>query len=182
MIYTYIPYAPKHKSRNLGWAYNNFINLIPNDDDWVCFVDHDTLFTTVNWYSQLENIIEKNPEYGLFTCITNRVGQRYQVLNGVDRNNHNISYHREIGKKLLQENYTNVTDLSKPDIGLFSGVLILVKKSTWKQIEGCPNGFLGVDNEIHRRCINKGIKVGRMDGVYLYHWYRGDGDTTHLNP
>ena len=83
MIHTYIPYAPKEKHTNLGWAYNNFMKMV-NDDDWVCFLDHDATFTVGNWYLQLEEILKENPEYGLFSCYTNRIGQKAQKINGID--------------------------------------------------------------------------------------------------
>lgn len=180
MIHTYIPYAPKEQVYNLGWAYNNFMNIIPNEEDWVCFLDHDATFTTKTWYTQLEDIIEANPEYGLFTCIVNRIGQRYQVPQNIDQNNHDMFYHRSVGKSFAKERYSTVTDITNVGSNLLSGVLMLVQKKTWNVIGGCPEGFLGVDNQIHKRCIQNNIKVGRMDGFYLYHWYRADG-SEHVN-
>lgn len=175
MIHTYIAYSPKNKPYNLGWAYKNFMEIVPNDDDWVCFLDHDATFTVGNWYNQLEDIIEKHSDYGAFTCMTNRIGQKYHVPIGVDRENHDMKYHRAVGKQLAESYYDQITPLNDVQGQYFSGVMILIQKKTWKKIDGCPDGFLGVDNEIHRRCILNGVNVGRMDGVYLYHWYRADG-------
>ena len=174
MIHTYIAYAPKNHPNNLGWAYRNFMDKIDNENDWVCFLDHDATFTTKNWYTQLEDIVEKFSDYGLFTCMTNRVGNNYQIPQSIDKNNHNIIYHRAIGKKLQDTFYDSLTDYSVMDKTLLSGHFMLVKKKTWNIINGCTNGFLGVDNDIHKRCIDKGIKVGIMNGVYVYHWYRAD--------
>lgn len=178
MIYTYIPYAPKSKKMDLGWAYNNFMNLV-NDDDWVLFLDHDVLLTTTNWFTQIEDIVEKNPEYGVFTCLTNRIGQSVQKLKGVDSDNHDMKYHRKIGKDLQKNKYDEVTEFPNK---LLSGFFILIKKEIWKKIGGFSEGyFLGVDNKLHKDCIENNIKVGLMNGVYVYHWYRGDGDKTHLD-
>lgn len=180
MIYTYIPYSPKDKPGNLGWAYKNFMENIPNDEDWVCFLDHDATFTTTGWYPQLETIIETHPEYGVFTCKMNRVGQPYHIPEGIDKDNHDIKYHRAIGKQLAKTSYNHVTSLNDVNGYYLSGVLILIQKKVWNIIGGCPDGFLGVDNEIHRRCIANGVGVGMMEGVYLYHWYRADG-TEHVD-
>jgi GT2 family glycosyltransferase len=177
MIYTHIPYAPKEKKLDLGWSYNNFMNLV-NDDDWVLFLDHDAMFTTKNWFTQIEDIIEKNPEYSVFTCMTNRIGIRTQKLKGVDSENHNITYHRNIGKDLGEKYYSDVVEYVNEYL---SGVVILIKKDTWNKVGGFKPGFLGVDNRLHKDCINNGIKVGLMTGVYVYHWYRGDNDRTHIN-
>ena len=176
MIYTHIAYSPKDNPGNLGWAYNNFMELIPNDEDWVCFLDHDATFTYPKWYSQMEDIIQKHNDYGMFTCMMNRVGLNYHIPEGIDKDNHDIVYHRAVGRQLAETYYSDITPLNNVNGWYLSGVLMLIKKKTWIDINGCPDGFLGVDNEIHRRCIVNGIKVGRMNGVYLYHWYRADGD------
>jgi len=178
MIHTYIPYAPKDKHTNLGWVYNNFMEMV-DDDDWVCFLDHDAAFTTRDWYPQLESVIETNPDYGLFTCLTNRIFMSYQKIKGIDENNHDIAYHRPIGLE-LQEKYNTEIHPLEDKTKLLSGVIILISKKAWKQAGGFADGFLGVDNKIHLDCINNGIRVGLMKGVYVYHWYRGDGDTKHL--
>lgn len=174
MIYTYVPYAPSSKKANLGWTYNNFMKLLPNENDWACFLDHDACFTTTSWYSQLEHIIETNPEYGLFTCLVNRIGVNFMKPQGIDESNHDISYHRQVGSALANQYYSNVRDITNGTY--LSGVLILVQKKTWSIINGCSDGFLGVDNEIHIKCASNNIKVGLMQGVYLYHWYRADGN------
>lgn len=178
MIYTYIPYSPKKLGNNLGWAYNNFMNLL-QEDDWACFLDHDATFTTRYWYHQLEDIIFKYPNIGLYTVLTNRIGQHKQLVNGVDKENHDIKYHRQIGKQLYDDYYDVILDLNNPN-QLLSGVIILISKKTWKKVGGFIDGFLGVDNDIHKKCLSNNIKVGLMAGVYVYHWYRGDGDISHL--
>lgn len=175
MIHTYIPYTPKQLGNNLGWAYNRFMELIP-DDDWACFLDHDATFTTRYWYHQLEDIIGKYLDIGLYTCLTNRVGNFQQLVKGVDRENHDIKYHRQIGKQLQEKHYDDVFSITNP----LSGVVILISKKTWKTVGGFADGFLGVDNDIHEKCLANSIKVGLMGGVYVYHWYRGDGDASHL--
>lgn len=177
MIHTYIPYAPKDKKLNLGWAYNNFMEMV-NDEDWVLFLDHDATFTTRNWYDQIENIINNNPQYGAFSCLTNRIGQPIQRLGGVDPNNHDISYHRKIGSTLQGQNNTQVVEFPNNQL---SGVVILTNKNTWKKIGGFKEGFLGVDNTFHKDCTDNNIKVGLMIGFYVYHWYRGDGDKSHVH-
>ena len=178
MIHTYIPYTPKKLGNNLGWAYNNFMELV-GDDDWVCFLDHDATFTTRYWYHQLNDIISKNSNVGLYTCLTNRIGNSQQLVQNIDKENHDIKYHRQIGKHLQNEHYDTILDLNNYNYPL-SGVVILISKNTWSEVGGFKDGFLEVDNDIHRKCLSHNIKVGLMAGVYVYHWYRGDGDISHL--
>ena len=48
MIYTHIAFAQSDCEKNIGCAYNQFMEILPNDDDCACFVDHDAMFTTSN--------------------------------------------------------------------------------------------------------------------------------------
>jgi len=177
MIYTHIPYCPKDRGKDIGFSYNNFMKLL-GEDDWACFLDHDAMFTTKDWYHQLQDIIDTNPEVGLFSAMTNRIGNMPQKLIGINSENHDIKYHREIGKKLQQMYYSSL-QLEHGNWRI-SGVVILISKQIWKTVGGFKSGFLSVDNDIHNKCIEHNIPVGIMNGVYVYHWYRGDGDTSHL--
>ncbi len=165
MIYTFIAYAPR-SSRDLGNTYNKFMELLPNDSDWACFLDHDAMFLTSDWYKQLEKIIEINPNAGCFTALTNRIGNKFQVIG--DSESHDIKYHKRVARGLANKNGSKVIEYNN---GLLSGVLILIKKSVWKNIKFIP-GFLNVDNQFHKDCIKCGYKVYLMTGVYVYHWYR----------
>lgn len=180
MIHTYIPYAPEEQGNNLGWAYNNFMELIP-DNDWACFLDHDATFTTRYWYYQLEKIIKDNPSFGLFTSMTNRIRPgSYQLFPDIPQDIHDIKYHRKVGNLIKEKYNTSIQDITQPPRHDLSGVVILLSKDTWKNVGGFIDGFLGVDNNIHKKCRDSKIKVGLMLGVYVYHWYRGDGDVSHL--
>jgi len=196
MIYTHIPYAPRDHNLDLGWAYANFMDKL-GIDDWACFMDHDAMFTTINWHQQLMDIISLYPEAGCFTCMTNRVGNPIQIA-GYDMgwlanesdpkqkhrkllyakfDNHDIRNHRKIGKGLFENYYSDVMELDANH--LMSGVLILISKKIWKTIK-YKSGFLGIDNDLHSQCLKNGYKVYLMKGVYVYHWYRGDGDYSHV--
>ena len=181
MIYTNIPYAPKECDKNIGCAYNKFMELLPNDDDWACFLDHDAMFTTSTWYNQLNDIIRKHPTIGAFGARINRVAYPWQLIGNIDIDNHDMIYHRSIGNHLQKKYYYKVSPGSlcghnnQPGPSRFSGTLILVKKSTWKVIGGFKqDGFLAVDDDFRERLATHNIQFGIMDGVYLYHWYRAD--------
>jgi GT2 family glycosyltransferase len=175
------------------------MTLVPNDDDWACFIDHDAMFTTRDWYAQLTHIVQLHPEAGCFTAMTNRVGNPRQVhdyawhclaasedrvrghfsILDTHHTNHDINYHRSVGAKLKGQFNTEVSPLS--DRELMSGVVILTRKSVWSKIR-FVSGFLGVDWEYHRGCLKSGHPVYLMCGVYVYHWYRADGDLSHVEP
>jgi GT2 family glycosyltransferase len=176
MIYTHITYAPADIGENIGKAYNMFMEMLPDDDDWACFLDHDAMFTTSDWYHQLNDIIKENPTLGAFGARTNRLNSTYQLVGNIDVYSHDIKYHREIGKHLQREHYNSLfrIDDNTAQIG-FSGVLILLKKSTWKKINGFkPEGFNHVDNDLRYRLEEHNIPFHIMNGVYVYHWYKAD--------
>lgn len=190
MIYINVPFASGSCKKNIGCAYNQFMEILPDDNDWACFIDHDAMFTTPNWLNQLQFIIDKNPNIGAFGARTNRVGYSWQLLGNIDVDNHDIKYHRAIGKHLQKTYYDQISPGATFEIPnaknskysgwminepRFSGTLILVKKSVWKKINGFKQtGFLAVDDDFRARLHKHKIKFGIMDGVYLYHWYRAD--------
>jgi GT2 family glycosyltransferase len=198
VIYTFIPYSASDDP-DLGAEYNRFMGMLPGDEDWACFIDHDAMFTTRHWYRQLADVIQLNPNAGCFTAKTNRVGNYIQVVDvdlatlnifsGRERrrkhlellnnggNNHDIAYHRQKGQQLHDSKRLVITQL--PEEYLLSGVLLLVRKGTWRQVP-FRSGFFGVDAAYHYDCIKAGYRVYLMEGVYVYHWYRGDADVSHF--
>jgi hypothetical protein len=185
MIRTFIAYAPKEYEKDLARTYNDYMNSLNDDDDWGCFIDHDAVFTTSDWCPQMEEIIRANPEYSCFVATTNRAYASWQIPEGVNGINHDIAYHRKIGKSLQEANKLRVNDVTgcadlpaPPQTSPFSGVVILYKKSAWKQVPFRnmePGRLTGIDNLLHIDLRDKGFKVGLMTGVYVYHWHRADG-------
>lgn len=171
MIYFNIPWST-HK--NIGKSYNDFMEMVPSDHDFACFLDGDAMFLNTFFGKQLEAIIQRYPECGIFTCMTNRVGCAWQVLG--DLAGDDIRGHRKVA-----ERYESLECEPAPSSPLLSGVLILIKKSVWKKIGGFKDGLLGVDNKLHQSAIDNHEPVYVMKGVYVYHWYRGGKkDKSHL--
>jgi len=171
MIYYSTPYRT---DKNIGKYYNDFMSLL-GENDWACFVDGDTMFTTPFFGKQIEDCIKEDAVY---TAVTNRVGTSYQVIG--DWNNNDLEYHRKLGQTLSDTKYRDLKDITNESP--LSGVLILLSKKLWKEVGGFSEGALGVDNSIHIRAREHSKKVYLMEGVYLLHYYRG-GDrkkTDHL--
>jgi len=97
MIYNFVAYAQGDKE-NLGNTYNKYMEFL-GDDDWACFLDHDAMFTTPDWYKQFGDIIAKNPQYDLLSVCTNRIGNPEQKISKLE-DTHDIMYHRTIGLRL----------------------------------------------------------------------------------
>lgn len=167
MIHYIIPW---NSEKNIGVSYNSSMKLI-NDEDYICFIDADACFTTHYFGKQLEDIIKKYPESGFFTCYTNRVGCPWQIYG--DSQSNDIASHREVGKYLYDSYYDSVTQIEDLSNAL-SGVLILISKKVWQDIGGFKeHGMLGIDTEFYFKALSQNKIIYRMNGVYVYHWYRG---------
>ncbi len=172
------PYSFEH---DLGKAYNDSINKIPSSEAWICLLDLDSCFLVPDIGHQLKEIITAYPNTGLFSCRTNRVGQKRQCLHGVISDDPNILNHRKIALQLSKERRLDVSPIENP----ISGHLMLFKKSTWESVGGFPEnrGILSVDNTFSNRIVRKGYNILMMEGVYLFHFYRMDKsifDKDHL--
>lgn len=176
MVYYFKPYAI---DGNYGAACNQYMQLLPSDEDWGCIIDGDTCFLTSDWGHQIQEIIDREPDTGLFTCITNRVGNLKQCYQEIISNDPNILYHIEIAEELSKEQRHTTNWL----YNVISGHLMLVKKKTWKEIGGFKDGVLGVDNDFSRKILHNGHNIVLMEGLYLFHKYRihkGIHDKSHL--
>lgn len=176
MILYSIPY---NIHKNIGEYYNYFMNnCVKNDSDYACFIDGDATFTTDHWGHDLEDIISQYPDCGLFSCVTNRVGSKYQRLfepNSKEWKNNDFGWHRNKGIEVRYKNYNKIIDVSKDIDGAYlSGVMIMIRKKEWKRVGGFKeNGMIGIDSDIHERFLKFNLKVHILTGVYLFHWYRG---------
>ena len=170
MIFYSIPYDI---NKDIGKYYNAFMEKL-SEDDYACFIDGDAMFTTNTFGTQLYDIVNKYKDVGYFTCYTNRVACKWQILDIVNKKNNDTEYHRNIGLKLQKEKYDQCTDVTNNKY-LMSGVLILIRKSEWQSVGGFDeNGMIGVDNNFHDKMKKHNYKLYRMDGVYVYHWYRNN--------
>lgn len=168
MIFYSSPYST---DKDLGSAYNDTMKGI-SSDDWMCFTDGDVMFLTSNYGHQLQELVTMYPDTGMFTCLTNRVGNLEQCYNGIINDDPNVLNHKRIALHLQKERRTDVKEMN----GVISGLLMLIKKSVWDSFGGAPNGkgLLSVDNHISQRVLNAGLKIRLMLGVYVFHFYRLD--------
>ena len=162
---------PWNSNKNIGKSYNETMNLV-GTNDWICFLDGDAVHTTSFFGIRIEETVAKNPQYSLFTCYTNRIGCQYQIAPNVDKNTNDQEYHRNFGENMWNKFNTEVMDVTKQSP--MSGVLLLVKKSSWESVGGFKEEkMLSVDNDIHIKFTKHGFKSGLMKGIYVQHWYRG---------
>lgn len=177
MIYFFTPYLKD----NLGSAYNHYCSLVPNNDDWITFMDGDVMQMHMNWADIWSDIIINNEDAGIITCVTNRVSK-----NNIDQVEHSmydekdILSHKNYAKKL----YDSIGNETKEMKGTFlSGFFFSFKKKTWLECGGFSDGILHVDANFYQKIKKIGKKCLVAKGFYVLHYYRmGEGEkyTDHL--
>lgn len=164
-------FNPGRGDKNLGRAYNDHCKLVPNDDDWICMTDGDVMQINELWPAQIEDIIRKNPEYALISCMTNRLGLVYQLPNGLS-DDPNVLNHYKISKEHFDKYYDQVMPSKQPTAGL----LMLFPKRTWNRVkfaEGLTNARgMFVDARFATDILKKKGKIGIAKGLYVFHYYR----------
>ena len=143
--------------------------LLPNDEDYGVLMDGDTMFLTFDWGHAIAEIIEKIPDAGIISCLTNRISKGRNQLYGDDSTD--ILVHRAIAKNLDQQFRGIYERLDKR----VSGFLMAIQKKTWEEVGKFPEKpekMLGVDDAFSRRVIHSGKGIYIMKGVYKLHYYR----------
>jgi GT2 family glycosyltransferase len=171
---------PFRVDKNLGKAYNEAMQLIP-ENDWACLCDLDTCFLTPDAGNILHEYAFRFPDTGIFTCFTNRVSTLSvkQLLNGQVSDEENMTQHIAIAEDRKKFLYT-VSTINR-DI---SGMLMMVSKKVWNSYQFPEDKkCLGVDTYYNRIIRGAGLQILRMNGLYIWHTYRlknGIKDKTHL--
>ena len=170
----------KTETNKIGVYLNEIFKMI-DDGDWVCFLDGDAIHTTTWFGKRIEDTIKENLDFSMFSCLTNRTVPDCQIAPGSNWVDNDISNHRNLGELLWEKNKTDVNDVT--NISPVSGYFFLVNKETWKNVSGFnETKMLGIEWNFCEKVKKNGGKIGVMNGIYVYHWYRG-GDkfnTKHL--
>lgn len=167
MILCMTPFAA---DMNYGRALNDAMSLIP-EDGWAVFLDHDAMWTTRSWNRQISEAIAFRPDAGLFTGVTNRIAKRWQQAGNPD--SHDIVQHRRFGMaRMSTRTLLDITDTN----GL-GGVVMVISKAAWRQVGGFVDGLACIDHQMHFAQRAAGRRVWMIEGLYLYHWRRANGDS-----
>lgn len=169
---------PYRVDKNLGKAYNDAFKLI-GDNDWLCITDYDILLLLPETIAHLHGYVEHFPDTGIFTCAANRshINSINQLLPTGVSDDDRVTTHIAIAKAQTKKLY-QVTELNKH----ISGFLMMISKKTWNNVK-FPEDMrcLGVDNVYSNRILQAGLKILRMDGVYVFHTYRLDKNVKDIN-
>lgn len=164
MIVSFVPFAP---DRNFGRACNEAMALLP-DHGWGVILDHDAMFTTAQWYAQIAEAVRCQPR-AMFFGMCNRIARPWQRIG--DSTCHDVAVHRAFGaERLKQRTLLDITH-SRPA----GGVVMVVSKEAWREVGGFVDGMYCIDHRMHLGHAAVGRPVYVIEGLYAYHWRRGDG-------
>lgn len=180
MIFINQPHGSNDEPKNLGKAYNAFMERL-RPGDWALFMDYDAMLTTRVAMDQCYALIKEHPDSGIITARANRAGTWWQEFDGGGKENHDIIYHRRVGKRVALDMGIEVLD--KTHAHPLSGFFMLTSFESWRAAGGFSEGWFGVDNDYHSRISRKASrKVLLALGIYVYHFYHADGDDAHVEP
>lgn len=168
---------PYRQDKDLGKAYNQVMELIP-DNETACLMDIDAMFLTPQQPGIIMQYIEKYPD-AVLTCYTNRISPiSKQLLHGKVSENFDSKVHAEAASMMLLKP-NSVMRIHN----MISGFLMVIPKGVWNKVkfkEGV--GCLGVDTKFSNDCHKNGVKILLMENVYIFHLYRRNGiyDKSHL--
>lgn len=171
--------VPVDFEKNLGKAYNECASLVTDPETWLLYKDGDVCFLNPDWMKIIKESIEANPQYDVFTCLTNRVGNPVQCYEGKISDDPDILNHEATASKLAKEKRTEVTETKH----VISGHVMIFQKKLIDKIGKFSNGLLGVDTDFSRAVFRHGKRIGIMQGLYCFHYYRfrnGRHDKSHL--
>lgn len=171
-----VPVMPFALDRNLGAAYNQAMRDSVPHGGWACFLDHDMMFTTREWFGQISEAILAAPHAGAFTAVTNRIAAAWQKAPEAARlpaaKQHDVAAHRAIGQdRLRRRTLLDITDTKG-----FGGVVMVVSRAAWDEVGGFANGLLCVDHGMHFALRQAGRRNYLIESLYVYHWRRAFGD------
>lgn len=175
-------FIPASSAKNIGRAYNEYASLVKDPSDWMIFQDRDVMILNHDYFAIISDVIAKYPKVGMFTCLTNRVGNLDQCLGGVISSNPDVKFHFTIATQQAKKFRTDIKYTQK----VISGMIMVIQKKTWDAFGGAPEGdgqLLGIDNRIAKRVYSIGKTVAIMQGLYVFHYYRlhnGIKDKSHL--
>jgi hypothetical protein len=165
--------TPYSSNKDIADAYNDFCALVPNDEDWIVLRDADSTMLTPDWGTLIESSLKNNGnEYGLIGCYTNRLKKTHQLHNRQLSHDHDMTNHYKIALDYAKRPAT-INDNGRL---LIAGLFMAFQKKTWKKVGGF-RGFAfdtNFANDMHKH----GLKIGLMNNIYIYHWYRGWNNET----
>ena len=164
--------VPFKEDKQIGRAYNREMERL-DDMGWAILMDYDVMIMNPHWHEICDHAIERvGDRAGLITCFTNRIGCKIQVAPGVDPENFDMMYHRDIARQLWETRRHALRDHTETRGCRFSGMFMLTSKSAWKRVGGFKtDSFFHVDVDYYDKVKKLGLRTYLMEDLYVFHMY-----------
>ena len=156
---------------NIGKAYNDAIDLLP-DNDWICITDHDTLKFS-GFANHIKEIILSVSKDVIFTSRVNRLAKSNPAVIEALYDCEDIDEHKDMASFLWEQNKTLLTDTN-----IIAGCCMVFHKSLWRDVGGFLEKSITFDKHFSKVAKQKGKKLKIAQGLYVFHLYRWG----HENP
>ena len=180
-IYHFMPFSLEF---DYAQEINKYVKMVPDDDDWICIWDGDTIRVQPQWGNHIEQMIKANLDYDLLITLATRIGCHYQRLNK------SISSQRDLVQlhKMVDRQFKNIDSFRAvpvDDCKLLSGFLLCFRKRTAVEIPFTKSrtGILNVDGNYGAAFQAAGKRVGLVKKIAVVHYYRlnkNRKDKSHL--
>jgi hypothetical protein len=171
MIWFFTPYSFE---KRMFEAWDRYMDLVTNPDDWVCMMDGDVMFLEADFGHHIQKYIDKFPDTGIFSCYVSRSRTAWMMPEQNLFNNPSIIDHKKKADYLR-----HICGISVKEINdRVTGHLMVIQKSTWTHIrEEVENqcldlNILSVDSVISRMTLQFGYRIRLMRSLYVLHYYR----------
>ena len=169
---------PYSTTKHIGEALNDFCRMIPDENDWIVLQDGDMMYLTPDWGRLIHDSLSNNGnEFGLIGCYTNRLRGLHQLHNNQISHDHEMRYHYNIAKQYANKD-AKVNHIGQNGV---AGVFMAFQKKTWIDVNGFNEISIAFDSDFNVKVRQKGLKLGLINNLYVYHWYRGWNDIDPAN-
>lgn len=162
--------TPFRTDKNIGKAYNERIELLP-DDAWIIIRDGDCMYLTPDYGVIIENIIKNHgEEYALIGALTNRLGIEELCYKGKFNEETDAYYHYVRANTIKSTNKGLIKETQ-----MCAGFFMMFKKETWLKVGGFSEDMADApftDKRFSAKIIKNGGKIGIAQDLYLFHCYR----------
>jgi len=171
MIWFFTPYSFDKK---LFEAYDAYMQLITDPNDWGCLMDGDMAFLLADFGHEIQEYIDKYPDTGMFISYASRSPYGHQIAPGVNADSDSIKTIFENTLRLRETDHLKVVEQKK----LNCAPILIIKKATWdkyrNEIAQRANSanIQAVDSAISNTLTKNGEKTLLMAGMQVYHYYR----------
>lgn len=181
-IWFFTPYA---FDRKLFDAWDQYMNLVEDPNDWVCMMDGDVAFFRNDFGHHIQKYTNKYQQVSIFSCYASRSGTEWMLPQDHQFDSKNIIVHRQIAEAHATQQTLELETINRR----VTGHLMVMQKETWlkfrENIRAASQSreLYGIDTIICTQILNGGGTIALMKGIYVFHYYRhleGKHNKSHL--